>query len=378
MTERRDPSGFDVPLWRALAVFRIAALGYALVLISHNYPVYRHPAAAWAVGGVMTAWTAFTVYGYARRDWRRWPLLIADLVVMTGCLLVSVPITGLDSLASTRTLPGIAVAGAVLAWAIHDGRRGAAIAATVTGLADLWTRKIVNQNTLNSVVLLFLATVAVGHVARLAVSSQQRLARAMELEAANRERERLARGIHDSVLQVLSLVARRGHDLGGEAAELGRLAGEQEVALRTLVSAGGGTEAARELGRRGLADLRPALERYASRVVTLSMPATPVILPERDRDELAAAVGAALDNVDRHAGPDARAWVLVEDDPAGVTVTVRDDGVGIAPGRLEQAAAVGRLGLAQSIQGRLRDLGGTAAVHSTPGHGTEIELRVSK
>ena len=51
---------------------------------------------------------------------------------------------------------------------------------------------------------------------------------AAQVEAATRERERLARGIHDSVLQVLALVRRRGEELGGEAAELGRLAGEQE------------------------------------------------------------------------------------------------------------------------------------------------------
>ncbi len=55
----------------------------------------------------------------------------------------------------------------------------------------------------------------------------------------------------------------------------------------------------------------------------------------------------------------ASAWLLVEDEPDAVTVTVRDDGPGIAPGRLEQAAAEGRLGVAQSIRGRVEDLGGT-------------------
>jgi 1-acyl-sn-glycerol-3-phosphate acyltransferase len=53
---------------------------------------------------------------------------------------------------------------------------------------------------------------------------------------ATRERERLARDIHDSVLQVLALVKRRGAGLDGEAGELARLAGEQEAALRTLVT----------------------------------------------------------------------------------------------------------------------------------------------
>jgi signal transduction histidine kinase len=52
---------------------------------------------------------------------------------------------------------------------------------------------------------------------------------------------------------------------------------------------------------------------------------------------------------------------------------VRDDGPGIAPGRLREAEAEGRLGVVESIQGRLRELGGTATLHTGPG-GTEWEL----
>ncbi len=87
-------------------------------------------------------------------------------------------------------------------------------------------------------------------------------------------------------------------------------------------------------------------------------------------------VGAAVDNARQHGGTDA--WLLVEDEPDGVTVTVRDDGPGIPAGRLEQAERDGRLGVAQSIRGRIGDLGGTVAVHSAPGQGTEVELRVPR
>lgn len=59
-------------------------------------------------------------------------------------------------------------------------------------------------------------------------------------------------------------------------------------------------------------------------------------------------------------------------------VTVRDDGPGIPEGRLVQAEGEGRLGVAQSIRGRLRDLGGTAELLSVPGQGTEVELRLPK
>ncbi|WP_408907847.1 ATP-binding protein [Streptomyces albidoflavus] len=59
-------------------------------------------------------------------------------------------------------------------------------------------------------------------------------------------------------------------------------------------------------------------------------------------------------------------------------VSVRDEGPGIPEGRLAEAAEEGRLGVAQSIQGRLRDLGGTAELVSVPGQGTEVELTVPK
>ncbi|NSL43542.1 sensor histidine kinase, partial [Streptomyces sp. 8P21H-1] len=112
--------------------------------------------------------------------------------------------------------------------------------------------------------------------------------------------------------------------------------------------------------------------------VTYSGPGTPVLLAAGAARELAAAVGAALDNVHRHAGADACAWILVEDEPDEVIVTVRDDGPGIPEGRLAQAEGEGRLGVALSIRGRLREIGGTAELISVPGQGTEVELKVPK
>jgi signal transduction histidine kinase len=99
-------------------------------------------------------------------------------------------------------------------------------------------------------------------------------------------------------------------------------------------------------------------------------------VPRQVADEVAAAVASALDNVDKHAGPGARAWVLLEDDADGLTVSVRDDGAGFAPERLDEAAAAGRLGVAQSIRGRIRDLGGSVEITAAPGQGTEVEIRL--
>jgi signal transduction histidine kinase len=226
---------------------------------------------------------------------------------------------------------------------------------------------------LNTTALLWLvlaaavAVVGVGHL--LAVRrADRRHAEQIRREAAERERERLARPIHDGVLQVLALVQRQGADLGDEGARLAALAGEQEVALRTLLTGGVAVSAG------AATDLRTPLRGLATPAVEVNSPGAPVLLPASSVSDLTAAVRAALDNVARHAGPGARAWILIEQEPDGVRVTVRDDGTGFDTVRLDEAAAEGRLGVAQSMRGRIADLGGRTTFLSTPGEGTEVEF----
>ncbi len=69
-------------------------------------------------------------------------------------------------------------------------------------------------------------------------------------------------------------------------------------------------------------------------------------------------------------------YVLLEDLGDRVTVSVRDDGVGIPDGRLEEAVGQGRAGIAKSIVGRMNWLGGRAKLTTGPGSGTEWELTV--
>ncbi|MPZ26669.1 MAG: sensor histidine kinase [Micromonosporaceae bacterium] len=372
-------------LWRALAVFRVGALGYVTILVATRFPGYAHPALGWLVLAGMAVWTGFATWAYALPRRRRWPLLAADLAAAVGALAVSYWVVGPEDMRSgAATLPMAWVAAPVVAWAVYAGRRAGAVAALVVGGVDIAVRgggggmfSDAAVSYLNASVLLLLAGLIMGYVARLAVQAEQRLQRAAELEAATRERERLARGIHDSVLQVLALVQRRGAELGGEAARLGRLAGEQEATLRALVAGDGAiAEGAADPRTGDLLDLRAVLNRFAAPDVTISAPADPVSLPAPVATELAAAIGSALDNVRVHCGVDTPVWVLVEAEPEAVTVTVRDDGPGIPDGRLAEAAAAGRLGVAQSIQGRMRDLGGAATVVSAPGQGTEVELRL--
>lgn len=368
-----QPSGLQAPLWRAIAVYRIAALVYVSILVIRNVGAYERPVLAWPVLAVMAAWTVLTTYAYADPGRRRPPLLVADLLITMGVLAASIWVVGRAGLEEGR--PTLAVAwhvAPVIAWAVAGGRRAGIVAALAMGATDLAVRAHYDQAAFTGTVLMVLAALAVGYLVRLAEIAQARLQRAIELEAATRERERLARDIHDSVLQVLALVKRRGAGLDGEAGELARLAGEQEVALRALVtspSPGADVE---------MVDLRTLLAPYASTSVSVAAPAAAVLLASRPAREIAAAVSAALDNVVEHCPPGTKAWVLVEDEPEQITVSVRDDGCGITPARLGEAEGQGRLGVAQSIKGRIRQLGGTVTITSAPDEGTEVEMVIRK
>ncbi|MFD3657265.1 MacS family sensor histidine kinase [Streptomyces sp. NPDC058620] len=393
--ERVVRMSVEQPLWRALTAYRLLTMVYAVILAVLGREKYERPWVAVAYLAVMVLWTLATlpkVAGAVRCTKR---FLGADLVIaLTGILLT--PLADFDArYVDGPTLPSIWTAGSVLAFAIKGGWRWAAFASTFVAVANIIERGHPSRDTVHNVLLVWVASIAIGYVVEVARASERTLARALEIEATTRERERLARDIHDSVLQVLAMVQRRGSALGGEAAELGRMAGEQEVALRTLVSSGlvpttrvsedaadGAVVRTVEVDddRAGGADcdLRALLAPHAGSRVSFAEPGAPVLLPPEAARELAAAVSAALDNVRVHAGQDAQAWILVEDERDEVIVTVRDDGPGIPEGRLAQAEGEGRLGVALSIRGRLRDLGGTAALISVPGQGTEVELKVPK
>ncbi|WP_093773248.1 MacS family sensor histidine kinase [Streptomyces sp. yr375] len=394
--ERVMRMSVELPLWRALAGYRLLTMLYALGLFAAVHENFDRPGIALAYFAVLFVWTLATLPRVQNAAACTKRFLAVDLTVaLTGIVLT--PLVVKDGFIDHGgpTLPSIWTAGPVLAFAIKGGWRWAAFASTPVAVANLIERGHPARDTVHNVVLVWVASIAIGYVVEVARASERTLARALEIEATTRERERLARDIHDGVLQVLAMVQRRGAVLGGEAAELGRLAGEQEVALRTLVSGGlvpvsrvSEDEAEGAVVRvvdedtgddaDAPADLRALLAPFAAARVNLAEPGAPVLLPGPAARELAAAVGAALDNVRRHAGPDARAWILVEDEPGEVIVTVRDDGPGIPEGRLAQAEGEGRLGVAQSIRGRLRDLGGSAELISTPGQGTEVELTVPK
>ncbi|MGN6129427.1 MAG: MacS family sensor histidine kinase, partial [Nocardioidaceae bacterium] len=332
---------------------------------------FAHPAAGWAGGGGLVVWSACVGWAYDAPGRRRTWLLGLDVAVAVAALLSTPWVEGADVVARhAPTVPSFWVMVPVLAVAVARGWAGGLVAAVIVSVCDLSVRNGVTGPEWGNIFLLLLAAAMVGYAASLVHEAAEARARAERAEAALHERARLARVVHDGVLQVLAMVQRRGLELGGEVAELGRLAGEQEVRLRALVQG----EAAGSVRRGTTLDLARELGALASRTVTVAVPGGEVPLPGDVAEELVAVVGACLDNVARHVGPEAPAWVLLEALGDRLVVSVRDEGDGIAAGRLEEARAQGRLGVSESIRGRMGDLGGSAALTTAPGAGVEWEL----
>lgn len=359
-------------LLRALTVLRLVLLANAVGLNIYRAHDVVHPVAATGCVLAMIAWTGYAAWAYPEPR-RRTPLLLtADLGVALALLVATPAVKGADF---DATIPGLWIAGAMLAWAIHFRLRGGLVAGLVLAAADLALRQQHHASDYNDAFLLVIAGAVVGFMC----GSLQQMA--VERDAAERsaaraaERARLARAVHDGTLQVLALVQRRGHDLGGEVAELGALAAQQEQSLRALLRASDAATASERAGNSatGAPDLVAALARLERPGVTVSTPGFAVDLPAPMVGELVAAVEACLANVRDHVGDAAPAWVLLEATPDRIEITVRDEGPGIPAGRLEQAEREGRLGVSGSIRGRLADLGGTATVASGS-YGTEWSL----
>ena len=361
-------------LFRALAVLRVIVVLHTIVLTAYRIDNFTSPAAAAGCVLAMVAWTAFALWAYAAPSRRGPVLLVADLVVGVAMLAVTPLVKGAEFNAS---VPGYWTMGVLFAWAIHYRSAGGLAAGVLLTAVDLVVRPELTQTNYGNAFLLVVGGLVVGYMCE----SLQRMATDREVAerraATAAERTRLARVVHDGVLQVLALVQRRGNELGQDGAELARLAGEQERQLRTLIREEAAVVPGVASGPDRVLDLVVELGRLEDRTVTVATPATAVQLPEHTARELVAVVRACLDNVRTHVGDDAAAWVLLQAFVDRVEVTVRDEGPGIRPDRLDEAAAQGRLGVSQSIRGRVRDLGGSATLDTGP-WGTEWEFAVPR
>jgi two-component system nitrate/nitrite sensor histidine kinase NarX len=202
------------------------------------------------------------------------------------------------------------------------------------------------------------------------------------------ERERIARELHDSIAQVLGVIHLRLRSLepevqdvpgNGVATEIGDLAEiadeaykdvrEAILGLRESVTSADGLEGA----------LGEYLRKYARQTgIKASLhcngSARRALTP-RSEIQLLRVVQEALTNVRKHAGARV-ATVSLNAEDGVVVLEVKDDGSGFDPGRLEEALDHG-FGLA-SMRERVEQIGGTLAVHTAPGEGTRVEVRLQR
>lgn len=367
-----DPVG---PMWRGAQLLRLLSYLYALgfqIAINNDL---AHSTLTWVLFGLMSVWTLACGIAYYVGFGRNWYWVGAEVIIACGLMLSTSYVAGADWILSNQSWPTTLWAtNAVISVAILAGPIWGILAGLVIGGTSMFVKGWVNLDFgRNATIIVIVATgMTVGLAAVIARRAQAVLTRAAKIAAATEERERLSREVHDGVLQVLSLIVKRGREIGGETTELAELAGAQERALRRLI-AGAGTEI--EVAG-ATTDLGTMLLGFSAERISVSAPGTPVVVDAVPACEIRAAVANALDNVARHAGPGARAFVLLEDLDDRVVVSIRDDGVGIPPGRLAQAEQQGRMGISRSIRGRIEQLGGIAELDSAPDVGTEWELTV--
>lgn len=360
------------PLVRAVGWFRYCVLALTLLVNALRFGQAQHPLLLVLFCLLMAAATVAAQWAYREPERRLIGVLALDLGF-------TVLLTGLSPLVlGTGVLPVTAfwATGAPLAIAICRGWLAGTISALLLVMLEFFLVPSADPTAWGTLLALVLAVAALGWTVDQLRHNTNENAQVHATAAALAERQRLARIVHDGVLQVLAMVEREGSQLGPRGAMLARQAHEQEAALRSLIQEKDLSVDSRDPKDMTHRNFSVLLDRHASPTVTVSTPADPLLLVSQRAAELDAAISEALNNVAKHAGPQARAWVFLENDGDHLMVSIRDNGVGGNPQAFAQAMESGRMGMRHSIYGRVAELGGTATLRTAPGRGVEWEFRI--
>ena len=359
---------------RAMVAFRWGTWGWmAAVVALHRHSLSR-PVVALALIAVALAWTITTSVLVVRdpQALERLPAIGCELVIacalgIGGGFAYEHTTSSGVAFSSVRTIGFAWPLAVIITIGVVYGAWAGASAGVVVALPRFFS-PIANGLTFHdydgsnwfslfSTMLLYVIAGGVaGYMAML-------LRRAQDEVAAARARERLARELHDGVLQTLAVIERRADD-----PQLAKLAREQELELREFLFGGNGKDP-QDLGARMRHSAKRFEEAFGGRVDVILAPDLPALDPEAVA-ALAGAVGEALVNAGKH-GHAQRVTVFAEPDDTftGVCCSVHDDGAGFEP-----ATAREGVGLSRSIRGRMEEVGGRVEIDSRPGSGTEVRL----
>lgn len=325
------------------------------------------------------------------------PLLWRRLNPSMACLLLVVPHLAQLVVTGRVMFPNLFVAMLLYAVAAHGGRRAGrvwlSIGVVCSAIAALrWSDDVADGNSYaTALVIRFLALVAVvvaswllgafNRERHVTVASLRQRAEALERErdrsaqlAAEQERSRIAREMHDIVAHSLSVIviqtdgARYALDQPGTADDrltlarsaldtVGQAAREALRETRALVGVLREGDAVDIAPQPQLADLAGlvAAARTSGQPVELTTEGDPgAHLPIVASLQTAVyrIVQESLTNVLKHAGPGARTWVSVRHEAARIVVSVRDDGRGC---RHDDGLGHGLIGMRE----RVAPFGGT-------------------
>lgn len=307
-------------------------------------------------------------------------ILLGAGLLLAGAIMIA-RVLGLDVPLGTLIPAAAILGGAAIAWMqLDETRRAGLVDKTKADQAGGWTRLaaglalvvagvlviVSGSGSWEQTWLALLASVAVlGGVGLVLLPWGLKFWRDLEAERAGRaratERAEIAAHLHDSVLQTLALIQRRA----GNEQDVVRLARAQERELRGWLYQDPGEEAG-QLSERIKAAAAEVEDTLGNAVEVVSVGDTAMT----DRHEaLVLASREAMVNASRHGG--GTVSVYVEISPDAAEVFVKDRGPGFDP----RTVPADRMGVRESIIGRMKRHGGTAVINSSP-DGTEVRLRL--
>lgn len=325
-----------------------------------------------APGAAPAPWFTFRRIQYGKE------ILLGAGLLLVAAILVARQF-GVDLPLGTLIPAAAILGGAAIAWMqLDEARRAGLVDKTKADQAGGWVRlaaglalvvagvlvMVSGSGSWEQTWLALLASIAVlGGVALVLLPWGLKFWKDLEAERAGRvretERAEIAAHLHDSVLQTLALIQRRA----GSEQDVVRLARAQERELRSWLF----SDSTKESGL--LADRIKAIaaeveDAHGHAVEVVAVGDTAMT----DRNEaLVQAAREAMQNAARHGG--GAVSVYLECTAAGSEVFVKDRG----PGFDVDAVPEDRMGVKESIIGRMKRHGGTARIISST-DGTEVRL----